>query len=54
MWLDLELSGTRPKPLHRPAMAPIDQHRAFLHGSDFNNEIHSFVLDLEKKVNRQF
>ena len=39
-------------PLVCAAMATIDQHRAFLHGTDDTyKESHSFVLDLQMKVN---
>ena len=51
MWFDLELSGTRPKPLVAAAMATIDEHRAFLHGRDMENESHSILIDLNRKVN---
>ena len=51
MWLDLELSGTRPKPLVFAAMAAVDEHRALLHGRDVENESHSILLDLNRKVN---
>ena len=50
MWLDLELSGTRLKPLVAAAMATIDEHRALLHGSDVENS-HSILIDLNRKVN---
>ena len=50
MWLDLDLSGTRPKPLHGAAMASIDQHRALLHGMDMKNECHSLLISLNQKV----
>ena len=50
MWLDLEIGGTRPKPLLEAAMAAIDQHRALLHGRDVNRESHSFLLNLANKV----
>ena len=51
MWLDLDLRGTRPKPLVAAAMAAIDQHRALLHGKDENNECHTFSINLNQKVN---
>ena len=51
MWLDLELSGTRPEPLVRPAMATIDQNRALLLGVNMNEKFHSFVMNLNSKVN---
>ena len=51
MWLDLELHGTRPKPLVLAAMATIDHHQALLHGRDLNLESHSFVMNLNNKVN---
>ena len=50
MWLDLELSGTRPKPLVVAAMATIDEHRALLHGRDVEEESHSILIDLNRKV----
>ena len=50
MWLDLELSGTRPAPLLAAAMATIDQHRAFLLGMDRSSQSHSFMLNLQNKV----
>ncbi|XP_065840572.1 uncharacterized protein [Oscarella lobularis] len=50
MWLDLELSGTRPKPLVFAAMAAVDEHRALLHGRDVENESHSILLDLNRKL----
>ena len=50
MWLDLELSGARPKPLQGAVMATIDQHRALLHGSDMKEESHSFAINLKEKV----
>ena len=50
MWLDLELSGTRPKPLVVAAMAIIDEHRALLHGRDVEEESHSILIDLNRKV----
>ena len=50
MWLDLELSGTRPKPLVSAAMATIDQHRALLHGEDLEEESHSILINLNQKV----
>ncbi|XP_065835459.1 uncharacterized protein [Oscarella lobularis] len=49
MWLDLELSGTRPAPLLAAAMATIDQHRAFLLGMDRSSQSHSFMLNLQNK-----
>ena len=51
MWLDLELSGTRPKPLVFAATATIDEHRALLHGRDVENESHSILINLNRKVN---
>ena len=51
MWFDLELSGTRPKPLVAAAMATIDEHRALLHGRDVENESHSFLINFNLKVN---
>ena len=51
MWLDLELSGTQPKPLVAAAMATIDEHRALLHGRDKENESHSISINLNRKVN---
>ena len=51
MWLDLELSGTRPKPLDAAAMATIDEHRALLHGRDVKKESHSILINLNRKVN---
>ena len=53
MWLDLELSGTPPKPLVAAAMATIDKHRALLHGRDVERESHSILIDLNRKVNRR-
>ncbi|XP_065840574.1 uncharacterized protein [Oscarella lobularis] len=50
MWLDLELSGTRPKPLVVAAMAIIDEHRALLHGRDVEEESHSILIDLNRKL----
>ena len=50
MWLDLELSGTRPKPLVSAAMATTDQHRALLHGEDLEEESHSILINLNQKV----
>ncbi|XP_065842585.1 uncharacterized protein [Oscarella lobularis] len=50
MWLDLELHGTRPKPLVLAAMATIDHHQALLHGRDLNLESHSFVMNLNNKT----
>ncbi|XP_065846084.1 kelch domain-containing protein 2-like isoform X2 [Oscarella lobularis] len=49
MWFDLELSGTRPKPLVAAAMATIDEHRALLHGRDVENESHSFLINFNLK-----
>ena len=51
MWLDLKLSGTRPEPLVRPALAAIDQNRALLLGVNMNEKFHSFVMNLNSKVN---
>ena len=51
MWLELELSGTQPKPLVAAAMATIDEHRALLHGGDLEKESHSILIDLNRKVN---
>ncbi|XP_065840570.1 uncharacterized protein [Oscarella lobularis] len=50
MWLDLELGGTRPKPLVAAAMATIDEHRALLHGRDVEEESHSILIDLNRKL----
>ena len=50
MWLDLELSGTRPAPLIVAAMATIDQHRAFLLGMDKEKKSRAFMLNLQNKV----
>ena len=52
MWLDLELSGTRPSPLVRAAMATIDQHRALLLGRNVTQDIQFFSMNLKDKVNR--
>ena len=51
MWLDLELSGTRPKPLVAAAMATIRDNRALLHGTDVESESRSIIIDLNHKVN---
>ena len=51
MWLDLELSGTRPKPLVGAVMATIDKHRALLHGTDVEIESHSILINSNRKVN---
>ena len=51
IWLNLDLSGVRPRPLVNASMATIDRHRALLHGSDVKKEIHSFVMNLKDKVN---
>ncbi|XP_065842785.1 uncharacterized protein [Oscarella lobularis] len=50
MWLDLKLSGTRPEPLVRPALAAIDQNRALLLGVNMNEKFHSFVMNLNSKT----
>ncbi|XP_065842094.1 uncharacterized protein [Oscarella lobularis] len=50
VWLDLELSGTRPKPLVNAAMANIDRHRALLHGIDMNGKTQSFGINLNHKT----
>ncbi|XP_065842006.1 uncharacterized protein [Oscarella lobularis] len=51
-WLDVELSGKRPRPRHAAAMETIDQHRGLLHGGeDANNKPFddAFVIDLREK-----
>ncbi|XP_065832544.1 uncharacterized protein [Oscarella lobularis] len=50
MWLDLELSGTRPKPFVFAAMATIDEHRALLHGRDVEKDSQSILIDLNRKL----
>ncbi|XP_065845693.1 uncharacterized protein [Oscarella lobularis] len=50
MWLDLELSGWRPEPLVRAAIASIDRHRAFLYGVTLKKESHSRVINLYNEI----
>ena len=52
--MDLELRGTRPKPLVAAAMATIDQHRALLYGRDVKTETHSLLMNLIKSKGKPF
>ena len=53
VWSDLNLIGTRPKPLMEASMATIDEHRAFLLGIDIKEESYAFMLNVQIQVKLQ-